>query len=213
MTSQIAAYATTTQQASTAASAILSTLQSTLPAVNALTSAWVAHQAQIQTTISYYERLTQQINASVSAMQRLSGNSSSNSNSSSARNTSSVTQYATGGLADYTGPAWLDGSATQPELVLNSEDTENTLATVESVRKIDVATLALVADTLNNAAASMMSYLGNSFHANGVPSNDNSLEQNVEIHAEFPNATNHTEIEEAFDNLINRAAQYANRKQ
>lgn len=213
MTSQIAEYATTTQQASAAASAILSTLQSTLPAVNALTSAWVAHQAQIQTTISYYERLTQQINASISAMQRLSGNSSSNSSSSSARNTSGVTQYATGGLADYTGPAWLDGSATRPELVLNSEDTENTLATVESVRKIDVATLALVADTLNNAAASMMSYLGNSFHANGVPSNDNSLEQNVEIHAEFPNATNHTEIEEAFDNLINRAAQYANRKQ
>lgn len=213
MTSQIAAYAATTQQASTAANAILSTLQSTLPAVNALTSAWIAHQTQIQTTISYYERLTQQINASISAMQRLSGNSSSNSSSSSTRNTSSVTQYATGGLADYTGPAWLDGSTTQPELVLNSEDTKNTLATVESVRKIDVATLALVADTLNNAAASMMSYLGNSFHASGVSSNDNSLEQNVEIHAEFPNATNHTEIEEAFDNLINRAAQYANRKQ
>lgn len=33
--------------------------------------------------------------------------------------------YKTGGLADYTGPAWLDGSKTHPELVLNSKDTEN----------------------------------------------------------------------------------------
>lgn len=33
--------------------------------------------------------------------------------------------YATGGLADYTGPAWLDGTKSKPELVLNSKDTEN----------------------------------------------------------------------------------------
>ena len=33
--------------------------------------------------------------------------------------------YKTGGLADYTGPAWLDGSKTHPELVLNAKDTEN----------------------------------------------------------------------------------------
>jgi hypothetical protein len=31
------------------------------------------------------------------------------------------------------------------------------------------------------------------------------------ITAEFPNATNHDEIEEAFSNLINTASQYANR--
>ena len=33
--------------------------------------------------------------------------------------------YATGGLADYTGPAWLDGTPSKPELVLNAKDTEN----------------------------------------------------------------------------------------
>lgn len=33
--------------------------------------------------------------------------------------------YKTGGLADYTGPAWLDGTPTKPELVLNSKDTQN----------------------------------------------------------------------------------------
>lgn len=34
-------------------------------------------------------------------------------------------RYASGGLADFTGPAWLDGSKTHPELVLNAQDTKN----------------------------------------------------------------------------------------
>lgn len=33
--------------------------------------------------------------------------------------------FETGGLADFTGPAWLDGSKTKPELILNARDTEN----------------------------------------------------------------------------------------
>ena len=33
--------------------------------------------------------------------------------------------YKTGGLADFTGPAWLDGTKSHPELVLNARDTEN----------------------------------------------------------------------------------------
>ena len=40
---------------------------------------------------------------------------------------SDVRAYKTGGLADFTGPAWLDGSKTKPELVLNARDTENFL--------------------------------------------------------------------------------------
>ena len=34
-------------------------------------------------------------------------------------------QYDSGGLADYTGPAWLDGTPSSPELVLNQRDTKN----------------------------------------------------------------------------------------
>lgn len=37
-------------------------------------------------------------------------------------------KYATGGLADYTGPAWLDGTPSKPELVLNAQDTKNFIA-------------------------------------------------------------------------------------
>jgi hypothetical protein len=33
--------------------------------------------------------------------------------------------FKTGGLADFTGPAWLDGTKARPELVLNQRDTAN----------------------------------------------------------------------------------------
>lgn len=33
--------------------------------------------------------------------------------------------FKTGGLADFTGPAWLDGTKSKPEMVLNARDTEN----------------------------------------------------------------------------------------
>ena len=33
--------------------------------------------------------------------------------------------YKSGGIADFTGPAWLDGSKTKPELILDARDTEN----------------------------------------------------------------------------------------
>ena len=34
-------------------------------------------------------------------------------------------KYKTGGVADFTGPAWLDGTKTKPELILNAQDTQN----------------------------------------------------------------------------------------
>ena len=36
-----------------------------------------------------------------------------------------IPAYNTGGLADFTGPAWLDGTKSKPELVLNARDTQN----------------------------------------------------------------------------------------
>lgn len=38
---------------------------------------------------------------------------------------SDVKAYKKGGLADFTGPAWLDGTKSSPELILNARDTEN----------------------------------------------------------------------------------------
>ena len=39
-----------------------------------------------------------------------------------------LSKFKTGGLADFTGPAWLDGSKTHPELVLNAQDSKNFIA-------------------------------------------------------------------------------------
>lgn len=60
-------------------------------------------------------------------------------------------------------------------------------------------------------ASAMASGLG-TMSLTTLPALSENLEQNVQITASFPNATNHNEIEEAFTNLINKASQYANRK-
>ena len=46
-----------------------------------------------------------------------------------------ITKFATGGLATQTGPAWLDGTPSKPELVLNSTDTKNFLTLKDILSK------------------------------------------------------------------------------
>jgi hypothetical protein len=106
------------------------------------------------------------------------------------------TKYKTGGLADYTGPAWLDGTPTKPELVLNQNETEDFLKAVDILRSLNLSMLQSVAAM---SVEGMMSRHGAAMGA------DRKIEQTVHITAEFPNATNRTEIEEAFKNLSNLA--------
>ena len=54
--------------------------------------------------------------------------------------------------------------------------------------------------------------LGNLVPSTIRDDNNQTLEQQVHIVAEFPNVNDHNEIEQAFNNLINTASQYANRK-
>ncbi|MBR3120944.1 MAG: phage tail tape measure protein [Oceanobacillus sp.] len=54
-------------------------------------------------------------------------------------------KFASGGIADYTGPAWLDGTPSKPELVLNATDTRNFL---------------MLRDVLNNVMGSIDSSNG-----------------------------------------------------
>jgi hypothetical protein len=42
-----------------------------------------------------------------------------------------IRQYKTGGLADFTGPAWLDGTKSRPEYILNADQTERFFALVD----------------------------------------------------------------------------------
>lgn len=120
-------------------------------------------------------------------------------------------KYATGGLADFTGPAWLDGSKSKPEMVLNAKDTENILTAVQGVRALDASTLSMLNKYITNASLAMSFGLGN-ISAGSVYGATDTIQQEVHITAEFPNATNSAEIQDAFDNIINRATQYITTK-
>ena len=112
--------------------------------------------------------------------------------------------FDTGG---YTGE-WGDDSGRfamlhQKEIVLNADDTENFLKTVDMVRQIS--------EMIDLNAMSSAGGLNSLFAA--TSSNlAQTLQQEVTIHAEFPNATDKDQITEAFSDLINLASQYASRK-
>ena len=107
-----------------------------------------------------------------------------------------------GGYTGAWGPEGKLAFLHEKELVLNQNDTDNILKTVNFVRELVglIDTQAHMASLLNLSAVS------------GVQTENQVLEQQVSIYAEFPNATDRNEIEEAFNNLINTASQYANRK-
>lgn len=110
-------------------------------------------------------------------------------------------KYDTGG---YTGEWGQDGKLAvlhQKELVLNASDTANMLDIVNIVR-----------DIVQQIDAQALYSRGRRFDLPRIETRAETLEQNVHIEANFPNATSHQEIEQAFDNLINLASQYANKK-
>ena len=110
--------------------------------------------------------------------------------------------YDTGG---YTGSWGSEGKLAylhQKELVLNAADTANMLASVGILRQI-----ASVIDL--NALASAGGF--GSLAAGSIGSYKDVLQQEVHIEAHFPNATDKNQIEDAFKDIVNLAAQYANR--
>ena len=118
--------------------------------------------------------------------------------------TGQVKTYDTGGYTGSWGPEGRLAMLHQKEIVLNAHDTENLLSIVSMVRDMN--------DRIELNARAMQYGLTAAYTANNIKSQNDTLQQEVHITAEFPNATNHSEIEEAFRNLTNLASQYANRK-
>ena len=88
------------------------------------------------------------------------------------------------------------------ELVLNQHDTQNLLSSVDIIRRVvDQIDLQTMASTISRLTSTTIGNIDNS----------SSIDQNVVISADFPNVSSRDEIEAAFDNLINRAAQYSYR--
>ena len=185
---------------------VIQTLRDTLDPLEALSSAWDAHNAILEATISNYENLAQVIQGVLSAIGEIPNGGSTN--------VDGAHRYAKGGLVDYTGLAWVDGTASNPEMMLNPSDTQNILKATTMVKSLDSSFIGSLVESVKSAAAAMLHMFGGAYHAatNVHTTNDSALDQNVHITAEFPNVQNHTEIEEAFDNLINQAAQFAHRK-
>ena len=112
-----------------------------------------------------------------------------------------ASQYDTGG---YTGSWGNEGRWAllhEKELVLNKNDTSNLLTTItllhDLMARLDQASAWSALRELSPASATASTEI---------------LEQNVHIEASFPNAVDHNEIEQAFENIVNLASQYANRK-
>lgn len=112
--------------------------------------------------------------------------------------------FNTGGYTGSWGPEGRLAMLHQKEIVLNAHDTENFLTAIGIVRDIS--------DQLEKNALAMGYQNAFAHCAAGIQTSDNIFQQEVHITAEFPNATNHNEIEEAFRNLTNLASQYVNRK-
>ena len=114
-----------------------------------------------------------------------------------------IGSYNTGG---YTGAWGSDGRLAvlhQKELVLNADDTKNFLAATEILRSVSQFIDLQVA---SNAFATRR------LTSSTLTSSNGTLEQIVTIEANFPSVQDRNEIQEAFNNLINTASQYANRK-
>lgn len=112
----------------------------------------------------------------------------------------SYSKFDTGGYTGTWGKTGKLAMLHEKELVLNQEDTKNILNAVQVNRKI--------ADLMNNIQNNnLASQLLSKFN-----DHTEKLDQNVTITAHFPNVSSSIEIEKAFDNLTNRASQYALRR-
>ena len=110
-----------------------------------------------------------------------------------------------GDTGGYTGEWGSEGKfllAHEKELILNKTDTANILNAVDIIRDLQFSLDASVAGRL----AEMMKSYNSSMQA-WDDSKDWTIEQNIQINAEFPNATDSDEIERAFEELLNMAAQ------
>ena len=111
--------------------------------------------------------------------------------------------FDTGGYTGEWGPYGKMAMLHEKELVLNQHDTENLLASMEFLtRVLEIIDL----QSLNNQLG------GSLLLPSTLNTESNTLEQNVHIEASFPNVVDHSEIELAFNDLINISSQYANRK-
>lgn len=101
-------------------------------------------------------------------------------------------KFKTGGLVDYTGPAWVDGTKKKPEAFLNSEDTERIGKAAELLSNLELL------DNNNNLSTQEIS-------------NTNVGDTTIEIHINIENVASDYDVDQAVERVkedIVKAAQY-----
>ena len=99
--------------------------------------------------------------------------------------------YATGGMADFTGPAWLDGTKKKPEAVLNADQTRF-----------------LKEDLLGNSSNSLMSIVSalqdsmNSTYTSSVDNSNSVVIENISLNFEAGTISNDYDARRAGDTVV-----------
>lgn len=126
---------------------------------------------------------------------------------------SQLTPLRSGGYTgDWNGDGGKVALLHKKELVLNQKDTQNILDAVNIIRGLS--------GLLQNSMINRIEGLTQSLNGLSLPTvqtnsetGPQAIEQTVHITAEFPGATEALQIETALNNLVNRASQYAFRKE
>lgn len=97
----------------------------------------------------------------------------------------------------------------EKELVLNKQDTSNILAAVDLVRSMGD-----IISAVGGKLQDMNEFVSSSSNISSLSNTESNVNQEVTIHAEFPNVTAKQEIEDAFQELSNILTQkaYSNRR-
>ena len=97
----------------------------------------------------------------------------------------------------------------EKELVLNPNDTSNLLEALKIAKENYMQSIQT--QRLQSLYEQQMIASTEQLTSAAFQNNTGSLQQDVTIHAEFPNVTERNEIAEAFKTLVNEASQFANR--
>ena len=121
--------------------------------------------------------------------------------------TKRLSSFATGGYTGDWGDNGRIGILHEKELILNEEDTQNILSAVRVTRTLNSILESFKFDSSDFDIANLL-------RGGFMKPTESNTEQHIVINADFPSVKNTYEIEAAFDNLVNRASQFAfnNRK-
>lgn len=101
----------------------------------------------------------------------------------------------------------------QKELVLNQDDTKNILSAVDGIRMVEPALFKIIEKLLDSSVSNSQNYLDKQYSGSvGFDSIERISEQYFNIQADFPNAVDKNEIQDALLGLANYATQFVHKR-